>query len=146
MTKGNNDQRRIRPGSSPDRRRVLRREETDAERVFWVPGPAGWASAADSAGTGPDLAAGIRAAVKSPAPKSSASARATCCGRSAGIGAGGCKRRFLDRQNGNPCDGPIMHMSMGTDSRKLVREAYRAVLRAAAFCSSVAGTIPRIFF
>ncbi len=27
-----------------------------------------------------------------------------------------------------------------------MREAYRATLRAAAFCSSVAGTIPKIFF
>src|SRR5712691_8783563 len=39
-----------------------------------------------------------------------------------------------------------MHISMGMDSRKFVREAYRATLRAAAFCSSVAGTIPKIFF
>src|SRR5258707_10035831 len=39
-----------------------------------------------------------------------------------------------------------MHISMGIDSKKLIREAYRATLRAAAFCSSVAGTIPRIFF
>ena len=39
-----------------------------------------------------------------------------------------------------------MHISMGMDSKKFMREAYRATLRAAAFCSSVAGTIPRIFF
>src|SRR5260370_19869055 len=52
----------------------------------------------------------------------------------------------LMRQNGSPCDGSIMHMSMGMDSKKLVREAYRATLRAAAFCSSVAGTMPKIFF
>ena len=49
-------------------------------------------------------------------------------------------------QSGKPCDGPIMHMSMGMESRKFVREAYRATLRAAAFSASVAGTMPRIFF
>src|SRR5277367_3964211 len=39
-----------------------------------------------------------------------------------------------------------MHISMGSDKMKLIRDALPAVLRAAAFCSSVAGTMPRIFF
>src|SRR6266404_1189127 len=39
-----------------------------------------------------------------------------------------------------------MHMSMGRDRMKLMRDARPAVLRAAAFSSSVAGTSPRIFF
>ncbi len=41
--------------------------------------------------------------------------------------------------------GPIMHINMGIESKKLMREAYKAALRAAAFCSSVAGLIPKIF-
>ncbi len=39
-----------------------------------------------------------------------------------------------------------MHMSMGMDSTKFVRDAYSATLRALAFSSSVAGLMPRIFF
>ena len=39
-----------------------------------------------------------------------------------------------------------MHMSMGKDRMKLMRDALPAILRAAAFSSSVAGTSPRIFF
>src|SRR5580700_9471369 len=39
-----------------------------------------------------------------------------------------------------------MHMITGIDKMKLMREALPAVLRAAAFSSSVAGTMPRIFF
>ena len=39
-----------------------------------------------------------------------------------------------------------MHMSMGIDSTKFTREAMPATLRAFAFCSSVAATMPRIFF
>src|SRR6267142_971022 len=39
-----------------------------------------------------------------------------------------------------------MHMSMGIDSTKFTREAMPAALRARAFCSSVAATMPRIFF
>ena len=39
-----------------------------------------------------------------------------------------------------------MHMSIGTDSTKFVREASSATLRAFAFSSSVAATMPRIFF
>src|SRR5450755_2600457 len=50
-------------------------------------------------------------------------------------------RRYL--QNSSPCEGPTMHISIGIDSRKFTREAYPATLRAAAFCSSVAGTSPR---
>ena len=49
-------------------------------------------------------------------------------------------------QNGSPCEGPIMHMSIGKDSRKLVREARVAILRALAFSSSVAGLMPSTFF
>ena len=39
-----------------------------------------------------------------------------------------------------------MHISIGIESTKLMREARPAVLRARAFSSSVAGTMPRIFF
>src|SRR6188768_2545803 len=39
-----------------------------------------------------------------------------------------------------------MHNSIGNDRMKLVREAYSAALRAAAFSSSEAGLMPRIFF
>jgi hypothetical protein len=39
-----------------------------------------------------------------------------------------------------------MHINIGMDSRKFVREAYNATFRAFAFSSSVAGTIPNIFF
>ena len=39
-----------------------------------------------------------------------------------------------------------MHINMGIDRMKLIREAFAAILRAAAFSSSVAGTMPRIFF
>jgi len=39
-----------------------------------------------------------------------------------------------------------MHISIGIDSTKLVREAMAATLRAPAFSSSVAGTMPKIFF
>src|ERR1700694_3280013 len=39
-----------------------------------------------------------------------------------------------------------MHMSMGKDRMKLMRDARPAILRAAAFSSSVAGTMPKIFF
>src|SRR5271167_630114 len=49
-------------------------------------------------------------------------------------------------QKGSPCIGPTMHINMGMDSKKLIREAYKAILRDLAFSSSVAGTIPRIFF
>jgi len=33
------------------------------------------------------------------------------------------RRRKRCRQSGSPCDGPIMHISMGMESRKLMREA-----------------------
>src|SRR6202021_170457 len=49
-------------------------------------------------------------------------------------------------QNGRPCDWPPMHMSRGRERMKLMRDARAAVLRAAAFSSSVAGISPRIFF
>ncbi len=39
-----------------------------------------------------------------------------------------------------------MHISIGNDRMKLMRDALAAILRAAAFSSSVADTIPRIFF
>jgi len=39
-----------------------------------------------------------------------------------------------------------MHMSMGIDSTKFTRRGHARALRARAFCSSVAATIPRIFF
>ena len=39
-----------------------------------------------------------------------------------------------------------MHISMGIDSTKFAREASSATRRALAFSSSVAGTMPRIFF
>ena len=39
-----------------------------------------------------------------------------------------------------------MHISMGKERIKLMRDALDAILRAAAFSSSVAGASPRIFF
>ena len=39
-----------------------------------------------------------------------------------------------------------MHSSNGIESTKLIREVSAATLRALAFSSSVAGTMPRIFF
>ena len=80
---------------------------------------------------------------------SSASAAATCCGKSAGAGTDertGPVIADLSLQKGRPCIGPTMHINIGIDSKKLIREAYNATLRALAFCSSVAGTIPKIFF
>ena len=49
-------------------------------------------------------------------------------------------------QNGRPCVADPMQSSIGTDSTKFVREASIATLRALAFSSSLAGTMPRIFF
>ena len=39
-----------------------------------------------------------------------------------------------------------MHISIGIDKKVLVRDAIKATTLALAFCSSVASTIPRIFF
>lgn len=39
-----------------------------------------------------------------------------------------------------------MHINIGIDSTKLMREAIKATLRALAFSSSVAGTMPNTFF
>src|SRR5690606_5626551 len=53
---------------------------------------------------------------------------------------------WLTCQNGSPCMAPPMHISIGIDSRKLVRDAYFATVRAFALAASSAGTMPRIFF
>ena len=45
-----------------------------------------------------------------------------------------------------PWPAAAMQASIGIDSTKLVREASMATLRALAFSSSVAATMPRIFF
>src|SRR5690606_20967255 len=49
-------------------------------------------------------------------------------------------------QNGRPWNALPMHISIGIDRMKLMREALPAVARAAAFCSSVALTMPSTFF
>ena len=76
-----------------------------------------------------------------PLPTSSASARATCSRRS-----GGSAGTRVRCQNGRPWLAAAMHISIGIESTKLMREASMATLRALAFSSSVAGTMPRIFF
>ena len=55
-------------------------------------------------------------------------------------------RRLVSIRYGRPCDVAAMHINIGIERMKLVREAYSAALRALAFSSSVAGTMPRIFF
>ena len=95
--------------------------------------------------------------MRSPLPTSSRSARHLLL-QSAEVAIGGLTHaseqkpgyaglaRSVRVQKGRPCVAEPMHSSIGIESMKLMREALPAILRALAFCSSVAGTMPRIFF